>query len=82
VIVVAGRLYASLGLAPNVAPLGEEAWGDTAVDLSPVAARTLSNALTGESFSLADGRLPLARACASFPVALFAYGGEEPSAGR
>jgi (1->4)-alpha-D-glucan 1-alpha-D-glucosylmutase len=80
-IVVAGRLYASLGLAPGVVPLGAEAWGDTAVDLPPFAGPvTLSNALTGESFAPTDGRLPLARVCASFPVALLTYEDERSAA--
>ena len=76
VVVAAGRLFASMGLQAGVLPLGEAAWGDTALDLSflPQSVR-LFNVLTGESLRTdASGRLPLAGAMANFPGALLAYG--------
>lgn len=78
-VVVAGRLFASLGLEPGTIPLGEAAWGDTSADVSflPAPAR-LHNALTGESLTLSDGRLPLARALGRFPGALL-VGDAQPS---
>jgi (1->4)-alpha-D-glucan 1-alpha-D-glucosylmutase len=55
-------------------PLGPEAWTDTAVALPELPARELVNVFTGERLRLAGSeahRLPLARALAHFPVALF-----------
>jgi maltooligosyltrehalose synthase len=48
-------------------PVGA-AWEDTAVALPPGIA-ALENVLTGERVSAEGGTLPLARACARFPVA-------------
>ncbi len=80
VVVVPGRLFASLGLDVGGAPLGAAAWGDTAVDLSFIPAGTrLENLLTGET--LAPGVvLELGRALAYFPGALLAYGTGPPDA--
>jgi (1->4)-alpha-D-glucan 1-alpha-D-glucosylmutase len=72
-IVVAGRLFASLGLAPSVPPVGEAAWQDAALDarwLPPGV--LLTNELTGETVSSVDGEVPLAAVFASFPAALLA----------
>jgi (1->4)-alpha-D-glucan 1-alpha-D-glucosylmutase len=70
-VLVAGRLYASLGLAAGALPVGD-AWGDTAVDLSclPRTGR-LEDVLSGVSFTV-DPRqpLPLAALLAQFPVAI------------
>jgi (1->4)-alpha-D-glucan 1-alpha-D-glucosylmutase len=70
-VVVAGRLFASLGLEPGTIPVGAAAWDDTAADVSflPGPAR-LRNALTGETLTVSEGRLPLAQALARFPGAL------------
>jgi (1->4)-alpha-D-glucan 1-alpha-D-glucosylmutase len=74
IVVIAGRLFASLGLELGVVPCGETAWQDTAVDLSFLPAGTrLENLLTGESLA-AKGTLPLGRAMANFPGALLGYG--------
>jgi (1->4)-alpha-D-glucan 1-alpha-D-glucosylmutase len=74
IVVIAGRLFASLGLELGVVPCGETAWRDTAVDLSFLPAGTrLENLLTGESLS-AESALPLSRAMAHFPGALLGYG--------
>jgi (1->4)-alpha-D-glucan 1-alpha-D-glucosylmutase len=73
-IVVAGRLFASLGVDDGVLPLGEAAWADTAIDVGSLEPRgTMRNQLTGEAISIEDGRVALARALANFPAALFAY---------
>jgi len=66
-VVIAGRLYAKLLGAAGGLPLGE-AWGDTAVALPP-GVTALENVLTGERLQATDGQLPLASACARFPVA-------------
>jgi len=74
IVVVAGRLFASLGLAPGTPPVGASAWGDTAADLGFLPAGTpLASALTGETLRCEAGRLPLARALARFPGALLVY---------
>jgi (1->4)-alpha-D-glucan 1-alpha-D-glucosylmutase len=79
VVVVAGRLFASLGLDAGTLPVGPAAWGDTTADVSflPEGAR-LTNWLTGEIVGCRDGRLPLARALDAFPGALLAYEGASP----
>jgi len=66
-VVVAGRLYAKMLGAAGKLPLGA-AWEDTLVALPPGVA-ALENVLTGERLETGDGQLPLARACARFPVA-------------
>jgi (1->4)-alpha-D-glucan 1-alpha-D-glucosylmutase len=73
VLVVAGRLFASLGLDTGELPLGGAVWADTALDVPFVAPGTaLRNVLTGETLA-ADGRIALAQAFGTFPAALFAY---------
>ncbi|MEO8716806.1 MAG: malto-oligosyltrehalose synthase, partial [Burkholderiales bacterium] len=66
-VAVAGRLYAKMLGTKGTLPLGD-AWGDTAVVL-PAGIGALENVLTGERFEAAGGSLPLAQACARFPVA-------------
>jgi len=74
VIAVAGRMFASLGLDPGELPIGEQAWGDTALELPLITPGTrLNNVLTGEQFTCVETRLPLARVFAHFPGALLAY---------
>jgi (1->4)-alpha-D-glucan 1-alpha-D-glucosylmutase len=73
IVVVAGRLFASLGVAAGELPLGEATWGDTSLDLSFLPAGVeLRNALTGEAHGAGDA-LPLGRLFASFPGALLRY---------
>ena len=76
IVVAAGRLFASMGLAPGTLPVGESAWGDTMLDLSFLPERTpLVNVLTGESVATdASRHLRLSQAMADFPAALLAYG--------
>lgn len=74
-VVVAGRLYAKLGGAPDRLPLGRDAWGDTQVELAGLAVDApLANVLTGESLRAENGAIVLARALATFPVAVFLAG--------
>ena len=71
---MAGRLFASLGLDPGELPIGEQAWGDTALELPLITPGTrLNNVHTGEQFTCVETRLPLARVFAHFPGALLAY---------
>jgi (1->4)-alpha-D-glucan 1-alpha-D-glucosylmutase len=72
-VVVAGRLFASLGLAAGELPVGEAAWGDTTVDLSWLPAGIeLRNALTGEAHA-AGAAVALGRLFANFPGAALVY---------
>ena len=87
IVVAAGRLFASMGLEPGTLPVGEPAWGDTALDLTflPAGSR-LANVLTGESIELDTSRLlRLSRMLADYPGALLAYaaqeGGHAPGSG-
>jgi (1->4)-alpha-D-glucan 1-alpha-D-glucosylmutase len=74
IVVIAGRLFASLALEPGVPPTGAAAWSDTTIDVGFIASGTrLRNALTDEIVAVENDRLPIARAFASFPAALFAY---------
>jgi (1->4)-alpha-D-glucan 1-alpha-D-glucosylmutase len=78
-VLVAGRLFASVGVPVGEVPPGA-IWGDTAADLSllPAPCR-LTDVLTGTSCDV-DPRqpLPLARLLAHFPVAVL-YGTVPPS---
>ena len=73
-IAVAGRLFASLGLAPGVLPVGEAPWGDTELDVGFLLPDgSLNNVLTGETLTLRGGRIRLAECFARFPAALLHY---------
>jgi (1->4)-alpha-D-glucan 1-alpha-D-glucosylmutase len=72
-IVIAGRLFARLPGGPQALPLGEGAWGDTAVELAegintPEGSRLL-HVLTGEAWPVEGRRIPLSAAFAHFPAA-------------
>jgi (1->4)-alpha-D-glucan 1-alpha-D-glucosylmutase len=68
-VVVAGRLFTGLGRAVGELPLGDAAWGDTAVRLGPLAGRlALADVLTGTTLAAKD-ELRLADAFARFPGA-------------
>jgi malto-oligosyltrehalose synthase/4-alpha-glucanotransferase len=75
VIAAAGRLFASLGPAAEVLPVGEAGWGDTRLDLAWLPPATvLTDALSGQRLATAaDGGLALALAFACLPVALLHY---------
>ncbi|MEW5878998.1 MAG: malto-oligosyltrehalose synthase [Pseudomonadota bacterium] len=70
-IVIAGRLFARLGAAVGELPVGEAVWGDTAVDLSPLAPLPpLRERLSGTTREV-GATLPLAQAWNGFPGALW-----------
>jgi (1->4)-alpha-D-glucan 1-alpha-D-glucosylmutase len=74
VIAVAGRLFASLGLEPGVAPVGRDAWGDSRLDLDFLPPATqLYDVLTGTVHAIDAGGVSLARVFATLPVALLRY---------
>lgn len=74
-LVAAPRLYASIGLDPGTAPLGNDAWQDTSLDTSLLAPGTvLTDAITGKQFQAADSKLDLARVFQYFPGAILHYG--------
>ena len=68
-VAIAGRLWAKLGFEPGVVPLGEQTWGDTAIDAGALSG-ALTNILTGETVRAEGGRIRVADALASFPGAL------------
>jgi (1->4)-alpha-D-glucan 1-alpha-D-glucosylmutase len=70
VVALTGRLFARLVGAQPAWPAGEAAWHDTAVDMAPLREGLWWNWLTGESLAIHGGRLPLAQAFATLPVAV------------
>jgi hypothetical protein len=73
VVVVAGRLFASLGLASEALPLGD-IWSDTELDLGFLQPGTvLFNVLTNETFVVERARSRLEGLFATFPGALLRY---------
>ena len=74
IIVVAGRLFASLGSPVGTPPLCADAWENTMVTLDPIPTGTpLVDALTGAAHDAAI-LLPIARLFAHFPGAILRYG--------
>jgi len=72
VLVVAGRMFASLGLEPGTAPIGMSVWQDTSLDTSALPASVvLTDALTGARIQPVDTKLDLARAFQYFPGGIF-----------
>ncbi|MCC7327643.1 MAG: malto-oligosyltrehalose synthase [Burkholderiales bacterium] len=73
VVVVSGRMFATLGPAVGELPVGD-AWGDTTLDLAFLVPGTrLTNVLTGESFASVQPDAAIAKLCADFPGALLHY---------
>ena len=71
-IVVATRLFASLGLRAGELPVGA-VWGDTAVELpgaAPAAGTRLVDAMSGRTHVVDAHGLPLASLLRDFPVAV------------
>ena len=68
-VAIAGRLWAKLGGAAGVVPLGEQLWGDTTIDAGSLSG-ALTNVLTGETIRAEGGRIRVADAFATFPAAL------------
>ncbi len=74
-VVIAGRLFARMLGLPGRLPLGEAAWGDTAVAAGTLAdGAPLLNVLTGERLAVSEGGVRLAQAFASFPAAALLAG--------
>ncbi|MGH8800744.1 MAG: malto-oligosyltrehalose synthase [Casimicrobiaceae bacterium] len=72
-VVIAGRLFASLGTAAGLLPTGE-LWGDTTLDLAFLAPETpVANVLTGETTTAAQHAGRTAGWCADFPAALLSF---------
>jgi (1->4)-alpha-D-glucan 1-alpha-D-glucosylmutase len=71
-VVVAARHFSRLQATPGVLPLGDAAWGDTTVDLSPLApfitGARCTDALSGRPFELHDGPLRAGAAFSTFPA--------------
>ncbi len=70
-VVVAPRLYARLCPEPGALPLGEAVWGDTTVELAPLASGggwRCTDVLGGGTLEAPDGRLRLAQAFGHFPA--------------
>jgi (1->4)-alpha-D-glucan 1-alpha-D-glucosylmutase len=79
-IAVAGRFFASLGLAPHAAPLGEAAWRDCTLDLSFLPPGTrLRQVLAPGELSLEHAPLRVADILRDLPVALLRF--EPPARG-
>jgi (1->4)-alpha-D-glucan 1-alpha-D-glucosylmutase len=79
-IAVAGRFFASLGLAPEAAPLGEAAWGDAAIDASFVPEGALiEDVLAPGGARPCPKTLRVAELLAALPVALLHF---RPAADR
>jgi (1->4)-alpha-D-glucan 1-alpha-D-glucosylmutase len=70
-IAIVPRLVCGLLKGEGKEPSGPDVWGDTAVVL-PAELKTdaLNNVLTGEKFSDAKNRIPVASALQSFPIAV------------
>jgi (1->4)-alpha-D-glucan 1-alpha-D-glucosylmutase len=68
-VTIAGRLWMKLGGEAETLPLGETAWGDTAIDAGPLNGG-LVNVLTGEAVRVEGGKIRLAAAFSRFPGAL------------
>ncbi len=67
-VTVGGRLWMQLGHEPGTLPLGEQAWGDTALESGPLRGE-FENVYTGERLRI-EGNIPLSRVFATFPAAL------------
>ncbi len=68
-VAIAGRLYARWLGEPGPAALGEAAWADTAVAIDLPDGTRLTDALTGASIVVEQGRIAVGAAFARLPVA-------------
>jgi (1->4)-alpha-D-glucan 1-alpha-D-glucosylmutase len=74
IVVVAGRLFASLGPAVDEPPVGEDAWKDTLLDVGFLRAGiVVTDVLTDRSFTVDARAVPLGRVLSHFPAALLSY---------
>ncbi len=73
-VAIAGRLFASMGLAVGEVPLGSSAWGDTVLEGKVVPPGTVvTEVLSGATFRSEDNAWPLARLFEHFPGAVLAW---------
>jgi (1->4)-alpha-D-glucan 1-alpha-D-glucosylmutase len=68
-VTIGGRLWMKLGGQPEALPLGEAAWGDTAIEAGPLEG-VYENVYTGERVQAANGKLLLSKVFSTFPAAL------------
>ncbi|HVE49988.1 MAG TPA: malto-oligosyltrehalose synthase [Casimicrobiaceae bacterium] len=74
VVVVAGRLFASLGLEPTQLPLAEELWQDTTLEPKAIpAGARISDVVSGTTFTFDGSPLSIARLFADFPGAVLSW---------
>ena len=72
-VIVAGRLFASLGLDVGRLPVGADVWADTTIETRAIAEGTVvTDILTGATFTAGES-WPLARLLATFPGAALAW---------
>ena len=73
IVAVAGRFFVAMGLDAGDLPLGD-VWRDTALDLAFVApGARFVDVLSGGILTYDGARVPLARVCTDFPVALLYF---------
>jgi len=72
IVVVAGRLFASLNIDVGALPVGD-AWGDTTLDLAFMGARDGIDVLSGQAVAVARERVPASMICRTFPCALLHF---------
>ena len=68
-VTVGGRLWMKLGVESGALPLGQAAWGDTALEAGPLEG-VFENVYTGERVQPAGGKLLLSEVFSTFPAAL------------
>jgi (1->4)-alpha-D-glucan 1-alpha-D-glucosylmutase len=74
VVVIAGRLFAALGIHANEFPCGAAVWADTRVELPFLAEGSrLRHAFTGVTYCVESGGLQLGDVCADTPGAVLVY---------
>jgi (1->4)-alpha-D-glucan 1-alpha-D-glucosylmutase len=75
IAVVAGRLFASLGLSQGEVPIGARAWGDTVLDAGIVPAEAIvTDVISGAQVQASGGAWPLSTVLAHFPGAVLSWG--------
>ena len=78
-VVVVARWFARLLAGRQAAPLGEDVWGDTRLDLPPATGDApWRNVLTGEAVLVEDGAVRMARLFATLPFAVLEAGLNRP----
>lgn len=75
-IVIAGRLFATLLGEEAKAPIGDAVWADAAVQVDLPEGSRLENVLSGEYVEIRSGRIALGDAFRRLPVAAMRFAGE------